>query len=556
MRHGGGRGAAGGPPSDLHRETEIAGALRAEGSGGEPVRVALCFPSTYSFGMSNLGFQSVLRLLDEEPDVVCERVFHDAGPTEPGRSYETGTPLSDFDVVAFSVSFEDDYFNLVSLLSAGGVPVMAEDRGEGDPLVVLGGVCAHLNPEPVAPFLDAVLVGDAEALVRPFLAAVARGGSRAERLDRVSRMKGAYVPGLYEVERDHQGRIVGFAARRGAKLPVEPADAVGRIARTHLLSDGAYFEDMFLVETSRGCARGCRFCAAGQVLRPRRHHGLADIVEELRAASASTSRVGLVTAALLDHPEAGALLSEIRDMGLELNISSVRAEGITAENAVLLESCGVRTVTLAPEAADERLRRVIGKPMSDGTLMRAVRALRDARMNNLKLYFMVGLPGERPADIEAIPGLSREIHTTFASGRPGGRVTVSVSAFVPKPRTPFQWLPMAGESYLRDAIRFLRRELSSKPALEFSATGPREARREGALARGGRELAPAIAASALDGVPWKAALRRSGADASHILDRERDEDEVFPWETVSVGTPRSRLLSSLDEARRLMALLN
>jgi radical SAM superfamily enzyme YgiQ (UPF0313 family) len=325
------------------------------------------------------------------------------------------------------------------------------------------------------------------------------------------------------------------------------------MARSVVLSDGAYFNDMLLLEVSRGCARGCRFCAAGSVLRPRVWRTASEVVEAMETAASVTGRVGLVTAALLDHPEAAEILRGALELGAEVNVSSLRADAVTREVAELLVACGVRTATVAPETGTEDLRAIVGKPVTDEALLSAAGTMAEAGLTTLKLYFMVGLPGEREEDVAAIPDVARAVRSAFVEGRSGARVTVSVSAFVPKPRTPFQWLPMAGEAYLRDAVSSLRRAFAGRPRMEFSATGAREARREGALARGGRELAEALRLSAVGGAPWKAALRASRVDVGRLLDTERPDDEIFPWDAVVLGPTRDALLASLTAAREAIS---
>lgn len=535
-------GSSKGTSADGRQETWLESPPGSMGGRGRELSVALCYPSEYSLGMSNLGFQFTLGLLTSDENVRCERVFWDEGSGHLGRSCETGTPLSDFDVIAFSISFEDDYFNLARVLHAAGLAPLAAERGENDPLIVFGGMCAFLNAEPIAPIVDAVLVGEADALLPPFLTALLdeRESGRDVILRALAQVPGIYVPALVDVEHDETGRVTGFACLEGISLPVRSACGRGEFAETVVLSSDAYFSDMFLIEISRGCGRGCRFCAAGHIYGAVRHRAATDCVERVRAALPFASRIGLVSASLGDHPEIRLILRELVSMDVEVSVASLRIESVDAELAGLLVDCGVRTATLAPEAGTELLRRRIGKGTSDAAILRAVAVASAAGMRTVRLYFMLGLPGETDEDVEAIAGLVRRAQSA-ASAEGRARVTVSLSPFVPKPRTPLQWAPAAGEREIRQRVVTLRRLLSAKPRVRLTSAGPREARREAVLARGGRELAGPIVAVATQGVPWKAALRRAGVDAEWIVGREYGKDELLPWETVDSGPSKDAL---------------
>ncbi len=501
--------------------------------------------------MSNLGVHAAQRAFRDAAGVSCERAFWaQASSTvecdgfagvapdppvaerfsdEAGRTLETRRRLSEFDVVAFSVSFEGDYFNMVRMLAAGGVAPLAEEREEGSPLVVVGGVCSHLNPAPMAPFVDAFLIGDADALIDPFVRAVSesteRGDGRLDQLKRLSGLPGVYVPSL---------------PPSGA---VSPAPWAGRWAESLTVSPDAYFSNMFLTEISRGCARGCRFCAAGEMHRPVRFRPAVEVIASVERGLEVTQRIGLVSAALGDHPDIVEILGAMQSLGVELNISSLRMEAVTPEVAGLLAACGVRTATIAPEAGDEILRSSIGKSVTDEVVLEVAGRLAANGIKKIRAYFMTGLPGAGPDEPEAIAGLCRRIQ---AAAHPhGARLSVSLSPFVPKPRTPLQWAAMAPERDHRRAISETRRLLAGF-GVQTTSAGPREAVREAALARGGEELAEVIRLVALEDVPWKAAAARAGVDLMRLVHRERDADEAFPWEVVKVGRGREALRRAYD----------
>jgi radical SAM superfamily enzyme YgiQ (UPF0313 family) len=284
-----------------------------------------------------------------------------------------------------------------------------------------------------------------------------------------------------------------------------------------------------------------------------RFRAASEILARASAALAQTRRIGLVTAALGDHPELEKILLGLKELDAQVSVSSLRADSLNEVHARLLAGCGVRSATIAPEAGTESLRRIIGKPVSDERLMDAARVLGGAGIETLKLYFMIGLPGERDDDVEAIPVFVRQLARAFTEENPAARLSASFSAFVPKPRTPFQWARMESEEEIRRKLKILRRNLSSgTPRIESTSVGAREAVREGVLARGGRELSRALIKTSIEGLPWKAALKRSGIDYESAVRREYGAHEVFPWDLVEVGPARHTLLRSYEASLRLI----
>src|SRR3989449_2510015 len=432
---------------------------------GGKISVALVYPNTYAVGMSNLGFQTIYRHLNAIPDVVCERVFApDAEDAEemrrsatPPFSLESRRPLTDFHLVGFSVTYEGDYINVLRLLAMAGIPLRAAARRAHDPLVLMGGVCAFSNPEPMAPFMDFVVVGEGEELVVELIAAYREGyRDRESFLTSLASLEGVYVPERYEMIHDTDGTLADVRPRDGApgivtKRRLRDVNAFATVAA--IKTPQAEYGHMALLEVGKGCGRGCRFCLEGQVYRPVRHRSVETLRETVVAmAKAGEKRVGLVGACVSDYPWIGDLLKIVEENGLELSISSLRADSLTPDLVAALARGGHRTLTMAPEAGTERLRRAIRKPITDEQITTACDLIRAHGIPNLKCYFMIGQPTETREDVEAIPELAarmlERLRILDPSGRPFGRLTLSISSFVPKPWTPFQWVGFDGAASL------------------------------------------------------------------------------------------------------------
>ncbi|MEX2146038.1 MAG: TIGR03960 family B12-binding radical SAM protein [Candidatus Rokuibacteriota bacterium] len=532
---------------------------------GGKVSVALVYPNTYAVGMSNLGFQTIYRHLNELPDVVCERVFlPDAEDVdELARtgtspfSLESMRPLSDFHLVGFSVTYEGDYVNVLRLLDLAGIPMRAAARRPHDPLVLMGGVCAFSNPEPMAPFMDFIVVGEGEELVGELIDAYRRGDQERETfLDRLAGLEGIYLPDRYDVRYAPDGVVADVVARAGvpavvAKRRLRNVDDFRTIAAVK--TPNAEYGHMALLEVGKGCGRGCRFCLEGQIYRPVRHRSVAALRETVQAlAAAGETRVGLVGACVSDYPWIGDLLKIVEDNGMELSISSLRADSLTEDLVSSLARGGHRTLTMAPEAGTERLRRAIRKSITDEQIFTACDLVRAQGIPNLKTYFMIGQPTETDEDVAAIPDLARRmlerLKVLDATGKPFGKLTLSISSFVPKPWTPFQWAPFAGADALQKKLETIKRGVRAFSNIRVLHENPREAALQALLARGDRRVADFLEIAARLGGEWRRALREWGGDPEFYTTRARATGERLPWDHFEVGVKKAGLVKEWERA--------
>jgi len=546
-------------------------ALLAEEQGtvikdwGGKISVALVYPNTYAVGMSNLGFQTIYRHLNAMPDVVCERVFmpEPADLDEMRRaqmapfSLESLRPLTDFHLVGFSVTSEGDYVNVLRLLGMAGIPLRAGARRPHDPLVLMGGVCAFSNPEPIAPFLDFVVVGEGEELVVELIAAYRAGHrDRADLLISLARLDGVYVPERYEIAYGQDGSLADVLARDGAPAViakrrlrnVNAFETVAAVKTAH-----AEYGHMALLEVGKGCGRGCRFCLEGQVYRPVRHRSVDALRETVeRMAASGERRIGLVGACVSDYPWLADLLKVVEDNGMELSISSLRADSLSEGLVAALARGGHRTLTMAPEAGTERLRRIIRKSISDAQLMTACDLVRAHGIPNLKTYFMIGQPTESIEDVEAIPELAgrmlERLRVLDPRGRPFGRLTLSISSFVPKPWTPFQWAPFDGAESLSSKLEVIKRGVRRFSNVRVLHENPREAALQALLARGDRRVGDFLELAASHEGDWRRALREWNGDPAFYTTRRRALDERLPWDHFDVGVKKAGLLREWERA--------
>jgi radical SAM superfamily enzyme YgiQ (UPF0313 family) len=539
---------------------------------GGRLRVALAFPNTYFVGMSSLGFQTVYRLFNQLDDVVCERVFlppkqelrSQLASGAPLLTLESATPVRDFDVLAFSVSFEWDYTNVVSMLRLAGLPPRAANRDERHPLVVIGGAVTFVNPEPLALFADVIAAGEGEMLI-PDLVSVLRGAQeqgadRAESLRELARRTGFYVPSFYDVEYATDGSIARVVPLAGTDAPptVRKA-AVKTTARldppaTSIFTPDTEFGSRFLIEVVRGCANLCRFCWAGYNYLPVRAFSADRILELAGEARKYSARAGLVSIALCDHPEIERILRGLIDMGYSVSPASLRLDDLTDPIVRLLRESGERSLTIAPEAGSDRLRRVINKTVTTDEILEAADVIFRNGIENLKLYFMIGLPTETDDDLVAIRELTGELkNIMMRHAKPRGRVgriVGSVNPLIPKPGTAYQWMPMEDPSITDRKAKRLKHLLADLDNVFFNIKSERHSYYQALLSLGDRRVAPAIEAAERNGGNWRAAVAEANVDAEFFIFRDRSGDAVLPWDVIDGGMKSSFFRSEFEKGLR------
>ncbi len=493
------------------------------------LRVAIGYPNLYFVGMSNLGFQGVYQLLNDHPDVVCERAFlpDDVDREDLERSghhltsFESGTDLGRFHVLAFSVSFENDYLHVLRMLQLAGVPLRAADRGPGDPVVVMGGAALFLNPEPLAPFADLIAVGEGEALVPKMVAALSGASDPRRGIESLSEKDGFYVPSRYEARYHADGTVAGY-------------DGPGRIVR------------------QRGWPETMAFCWAGYNYLPVRGFSRKVIVDRAREVRAVTNRIGLVSTAVCDHPEIDGIVDDLAGLGYEVSVASLRLDDLTPQFVFKLADTGVQGLTLAPECGSDRMRRILNKQFTNAEILDKATWIFENGIQNLKLYYMVGLPGEEHADVEAIVTLTEQIRERMLAvarkrGRIG-RIHPSVNPFVPKPGTPYQWLPMEDPKETDRKLQYLRKAFGRMPNVDAIMKSARTGFSQSILALGDRRVAGALERACLDNVDLKRGMRAAGLDPAFYLFRGRGRDETLPWDIVDNGVSKAYYLRELDRS--------
>jgi radical SAM superfamily enzyme YgiQ (UPF0313 family) len=516
---------------------------------GGKLTVALVYPNTYHVGMSNLGFQGIYGLLNGFGDVVCERAFlpDHKDLTEYARtntelfSMESKKALNRFDIVAFSVSFENDYPNIAKILNLSGIPLRTSGRTAYHPLVIMGGVCAFFNPEPVADFFDICFIGEADEMLPEFIDLYRSAANRSDLLKKSFSIEGLYAPGFYRISYDAEGKISERLAAPSVPEIIKRRylkDISGSRITTSIITSETEFSEMYLIEAMRGCPWSCRFCVADKIYAPPRRKELQAIREEIQSARLRTKRIGIIGPSLSDYP----YIKEVLQIpGVDFSITSLRAGTKSAELVALIK--GRRSVSIAPEAGTERLRKVIGKRITEEDIFHTSEMLFAEGVENLRLYFMVGLPTETREDMEGIINLVKKLRSIS----PKGSITLSVSTFVPKPFTPFQWHPMEDSVEVKYRLNMVKKGLLPVRGVRIFHDVPKYAYMQGLFSLGDRRVGRVVE-EMLKGQDWMKAAEAAGIDRDFYISRKKELSEILPWDFIDMGIPKERLWDEYQKA--------
>jgi radical SAM family uncharacterized protein len=539
-------------------ESEI-GAIRK--SWHSRVSIALVYPNRYHVGMSNLGFQTLYRLFNSYDHVVCERAFlPDDSRSETAQmiTNESGRPIAAADIIAFSLSFENDYPHFITILDKAGIPLRAVNRIGMDryPLIMAGGVACFLNPEPIAAFIDCFLIGEAEGILPRFFETFEPHSDKKKVLQTLARnVPGAYVPAFYQTHYKDDGTLERFEPVEDVPQKIERIcldDLDQEATCSAVLTRHTTFDQSFLIETGRGCPHGCRFCSAGFIYRPPRFRPVSLLEQSIKQGAQLTDRIGLVGAAVSDLPGIEQLCEKFKDQNIRISFSSLRADRLTDSLLAALQQSNVKTATIAPEVGSQRMRQVINKGLTENDILNAATTLVENGIPNLKLYFMIGLPTETEADVDAIISLVKQIkHRFLTSSRARkriGTITVSLNSFVPKPFTPFQWAAMDEVRELKKKLKKIKSELRKVANLRINSDVPRWAYIQAMLSRGDRKVADILSLAHTNRGNWAQTFKTVPLNPDFYVQRERELNELFPWDFIDHGIKKSFLQKEYQRA--------
>lgn len=521
--------------------------------------VAFVYPNEYHLGMSNLGMHILYQMINSRGDSACERFFlpsrqhikeHTRSKT-PLLSVETQRPLADFAVIFVMLSFEMDYDNLLTVLDLGNIKLRAAQRNDREPLVIIGGPCATFNPEPLAEVADAFVIGEGEETVQRILDTIYGNTTKAERLEALTKVEGVYVPKFYEPQYDVDDKLIGMKNLEPAPAKIKRQWVRDIDAYPHtsaIVTSETEFEDMFIVEVARGCGRHCRFCMAGYCFRKPRPRDLKNILADIANRPERTKKVGLMGAAVSDHPQIKELTAYLAEQGIKFSVASLRADTLDAPMAQALAASGQRTMTVAPEAGSSRMRDSINKGITEEHVYNAIELAAGAGMRNIKLYYMIGLPGEEDEDIEEMLAMILRIREKMDAVGNKGELVISVNGFVPKPFTPYQWAPLCDVRTLKQRFKLLNDGLKKNRHIKLITESLRETVVQSVLARGDRRIGEALLAAHESGQNLKNVLKDRGIDAETLAESELVVGQPLPWDHLDMGVTNEYLALELKRS--------
>jgi radical SAM superfamily enzyme YgiQ (UPF0313 family) len=531
--------------------------------------VCLAYPNYYRTGMANLGFQTVYKIFNEQPSFLCERVFlplpEDEAEYVSGAaemvSLESQKSIVEFDILAFSISFENDYPNVLKMLAFADIPLLSKKRPEDFPLVIGGGIALTLNPEPLADFFDLFILGEAEEILpqfsRQFEEARHLGYDRQTLLkDLQKQIQGIYVPSLYEVKYSADSKIQAIEPREAGlpkKIKINSIKDINAFKTEEVISaPQTEMEDMYLVEVSRGCFHACRFCAASFIYRPARFREGDEIVASIDRGLQKKKKIGLVGTAVSEHPDLIKICEYIVAQNAQAGIGSLRIDRINEKIVDLMKASDIETVALAPEAGSQKMRDVLRKDITEADIINATELLLDKGISNLRLYFMVGLPKEEEQDIDAIIALTKKIQhhaLQYSKGkRKFRRITLSINQFIPKPQTPLQWCALADVNEAGKKIKKIVNAFRQDKQIKVIHDVPKWNYVQALLSLGDRRVGEILlAVHNLEG-NWAKALKEVNINPDFYVYRQKSFDEFLPWDIIDLGVFKKSLISECRKA--------